>query len=121
MATLVRLADMIARHAHGDPVDRRIMLQLTGICELPVKSLRDVLFDLPHAGSQRRRVQPSPLSKQETVTLKLLATGKVYAAIADELGLATSTVRTHLHSAYTKMNVVDRAQAVLHATEMGWI
>jgi putative nucleotidyltransferase with HDIG domain len=121
MATLVRLADMIARHAHGDPVDRRIMLQLTGTCELPVKSLRDVLFDLPHAGSQRRRVQPSPLSKQETVTLKLLATGKVYAAIADELGLATSTVRTHLHSAYTKMNVVDRAQAVLHATEMGWI
>jgi putative nucleotidyltransferase with HDIG domain len=121
MATLVRLADMIARHTHGDAVDRRIMLRLTSTCELPVKSLRDVLFDLPHAGSQRRRVQPSPLTKQETVTLKLLATGKVYAAIADDLGVATSTVRTHLHSAYTKMDVADRAQAVLHATEMGWI
>jgi DNA-binding NarL/FixJ family response regulator len=80
-----------------------------------------VLFDLPHAGSQRRRAQPSPLSKQETVTLKLLASGKVYKVIAAELGLSTSTIRSHLHSAYTKMNVADRAQAVLHATEMGWI
>jgi putative nucleotidyltransferase with HDIG domain len=121
MATLLRLADMIARHAHGDAVDRRIMLRLTSTCGLPIQSLRDVLFDLPHAGSQRRRAQPSPLSKQETVTLKLLASGKVYKVIAAELGLSTSTIRSHLHSAYTKMNVADRAQAVLHATEMGWI
>jgi putative nucleotidyltransferase with HDIG domain len=121
MATLVRLADMIARHAHGDAIDRRIMLRLTNTCGLPIQSLRDVLFDLPHAGSQRRRAQPSPLSKQETVALKLLATGKVYKVIAAELGLSTSTIRSHLHSAYTKMSVADRTQAVLHATEMGWI
>lgn len=121
LATLVRLADMIARHAHGDAVDRRVMLRLASACGLPIPSLRDVLFDLPHSGSQRRRAEPSPLSTRETTALKLLASGKVYKEIAAELDLSASTIRTHLHSAYTKMQVVDRAQAVLRATEMGWI
>jgi ATP/maltotriose-dependent transcriptional regulator MalT len=35
--------------------------------------------------------------------------------------VATSTVRTHLHNVYDKLAVGDRAQAVLRATEMGWI
>jgi ATP/maltotriose-dependent transcriptional regulator MalT len=30
-------------------------------------------------------------------------------------------VRTHLHNIYAKLEVPDRAQAVLRATEMGWI
>ena len=53
--------------------------------------------------------------------LRRLAEGKVYKQIARELGLATSTVRTHLHNTYSKLGAVDRAQAVLIATERGWI
>jgi DNA-binding NarL/FixJ family response regulator len=30
-------------------------------------------------------------------------------------------VRTHLHNPYAKLGAVDRAQAVLIATERGWI
>jgi len=30
-------------------------------------------------------------------------------------------VRSHLHNAYRKLEVPDRAQAVLRATEMAWI
>ena len=41
--------------------------------------------------------------------------------IAAELGVSISTVRTHLHNVYTKLGVDDRAQAVLRATELGWI
>lgn len=121
LTTLLRLADMVVRHAHGDTVDRRIMLRLASQCELPVHALRDVLFDLPQPGSQRRRAEPSPLSRRETDTLRLLATGKVYKEIGTALGISASTVRTHLHSSYAKLNVEDRAQAVLRATEMGWI
>jgi putative nucleotidyltransferase with HDIG domain len=122
VATYVRLADMIAHHAQGETVDRAKMLRLCGVCGLSAKQLRDVLFDLPHAGgSARRRAQPSPLSVRETTVLRILAQGKVYKVIADELGLSTSTVRSHLHKAYDKLGVGDRAQAVLRATEMGWI
>jgi putative nucleotidyltransferase with HDIG domain len=120
VATYVRLADMVVHHAQGDPVDRSEMLSLAYVCGLSAPALRAVLFDLPHAGgSQRRRAEPSPLSKRQTAVLRILAQGKVYQAIAVELGVTTSTVRSHLHSIYGKLGVDDRAQAVLRATEMG--
>lgn len=122
LTTLVRLADMVAHQAHGDPVDRKLMLRLGASCGLSVPALRDALFDLPHAaGSQRRRAQPSPLSSRETAVIRRLAQGKLYKEIAIELGLSTSTVRSHLHNAYAKLEVADRAQAVLRATEMAWL
>jgi len=122
VATYVRLADMIAHHAQGETVDRAKMLHLCRVCGLSANQLRDVLFDLPHSGgSQRRRAEPTPLSARETTVLRILAQGKVYKVIAEELGLSTSTVRSHLHKAYEKLGVADRAQAVLRATEMGWI
>jgi putative nucleotidyltransferase with HDIG domain len=122
LAMLVRLADMVAHHSHGNPVDRKAMLELASACGVPHRTLHEVLFDLPHAGgSQRRRAEPSPLTPRETEILRLLAQGKVYGAIALELGLSVSTVRSHLHTSYHKLGVVDRAQAVLRATEMAWI
>ena len=122
LATYVRLADLVAHHAQGDTIDRGKMLQLCHVCGLSANALRNVLFDLPHlGGSQRRRAEPSPLSKRETEALRILAQGKVYKVIALELDVSASTVRTHLHNAYRKLGVDDRAQAVLRATEMGWL
>jgi len=121
-ATFVRLADMVAHHAQGDRVDRSAMLRLAHACGIGADTLKEVVFDLPHAGgSDRRRAQPSPLSKRETMALALLAEGKTYKVIANELGLSVSTVRTHLHNTYAKLEVIDRAQAVLRATERGWL
>jgi DNA-binding CsgD family transcriptional regulator/HD-like signal output (HDOD) protein len=121
-ARLVQLADLVAHHAQGAAVDRNVMLRLAAACDLPVKSLRDVLFDLPHsAGSQRRRAERSPLSARETAILRSLADGKRSAQIAAELHLSISTVRSHLHNIYGKLKVADRAQAVLLATERAWI
>ena len=122
LATYVRLADLVVHHAQGDTVDRGKMLQLCRVCRLSANGLRNVLFDLPHAGgSQRRRAEPSPLSTRETEVLRILAQGKVYKVIALELGVTVSTVRTHLHNVYAKLGVDDRAQAVLRATDMGWL
>ena len=121
LTSLLRLADIVAHYAMGDAVDRRIMLRLAAILGVRGPALRDALFDLPQGGGQRRRAMPSPLSDRETDALRQLAAGKVYKDIAEDLGVATSTVRTHLHSVYAKLEVVDRAQAVLRAREMGWI
>jgi putative nucleotidyltransferase with HDIG domain len=122
VATYVRLADMVVHHARGDAVDRTIMLRVAHACDLSTEALREVMFDLPHSdGSRRQRAEPSPLSIRETDVLRLLAKGKACRLIAAELDVATSTVRSHLHKAYAKLGVADRAQAVLRATAMGWI
>jgi len=84
--------------------------------------LRAVLYDLPYPSKDRpRSVEPCPLSARELEVLKRLAQGMVYKQIAHELSLSTSTVRTHLHNIYGKLGAVDRAQAVLYATEQGWL
>jgi putative nucleotidyltransferase with HDIG domain len=122
IATHVRLADMATHHAQGDAIDRNQLLALANTCGISGAALREILFDLPHAeGSHRRRAEPSPLSPRETDALRGLAEGKVYKVIAQEQGMSSSTVRTHLHNVYRKLGVVDRAQAVLLATEMGWL
>jgi putative nucleotidyltransferase with HDIG domain len=122
VATHVSLADMVAHHGQGDAVDRGKMLRLCHMCGLSVNSLRDVLFDLPHSGgSQRRRSEPSPLSPRQTEVLRIFAEGKASKTIALELGISSSTARSHLQSTYDKLGVDDRMHAVLRATEMGWI
>ena len=89
---------------------------------LTTEQLRSVMYELPQGtGQAKRNVDPCPLSTREVEVLKRLAEGKVYKQIAHELELSTSTVRTHLHNTYAKLGAVDRAQAVLIATERGWI
>ena len=73
------------------------------------------------AAAVPRQIDPCPMSSREIDVLRRLARGMVYKQIASELGLSTSTVRTHLHNVYGKLGAMDRAQAVLIATERGWI
>jgi len=121
-SAVVRLADTLAHRAQDHDVDRRAMLRLSYACGVHPQRLRAILFELPHSGgSQRRRAEPSPLSPRETDALRLLGEGKVYEDIARDLEVSTSTVRSHLHSAYRKLGVADRAQAVLRAAERGWL
>ncbi len=121
-AALVRLADMLAHYAHGQAISPGKLLEVAKRCGLGTRQLRSVLYELPHGGGgERRAVEPCPLSSRELEVLRRLAEGKVYKQIAAELGLSTSTVRTHLHNTYAKLGAVDRAQAVLIATERGWL
>jgi putative nucleotidyltransferase with HDIG domain len=121
-AAVVRLADMLAHYEQGSPVSPAEMLRTARAVGLGPDELRRVMYELPSAPSQRRRhVDPCPLSGRELGVLQRLAEGKVYKQIAHELTLSTSTVRTHLHNIYGKLGAVDRAQAVLIATERGWL
>jgi putative nucleotidyltransferase with HDIG domain len=118
----VRLADMLAHYEQGSPVSPGEMLQTARVLGLGPDELRRVMYELPSTADQRQRhVDPSPLSGRELGVLQRLAEGKVYKQIAHELTLSTSTVRTHLHNIYGKLGAVDRAQAVLIATERGWL
>ena len=64
---------------------------------------------------------PNPMTDRELEVVRLLASGKTYKQVARALRLSQSTVRNHLHNVYHKLNVVDRAQAVIVSRENGWI
>jgi putative nucleotidyltransferase with HDIG domain len=121
-AAFVRLADMLAHYEQGAPVSPTELLKSARMVGLGPAELRRVMYELPNPASLRQRhVDPCPLSGRELGVLQRLAEGKVYKQIAHELTLSTSTVRTHLHNIYGKLGAVDRAQAVLIATERGWL
>jgi putative nucleotidyltransferase with HDIG domain len=121
-AAFIRLADMLAHYEQGARVNPTELLQTARAVGLGPQELRRVMYELPSANVQRQRhVDPCPLSSRELGVLQRLAEGKVYKQIAHELTLSTSTVRTHLHNIYGKLGAVDRAQAVLIATERGWL
>lgn len=97
-------------------------------------SLRKELLDtirLVHSG---RRYVPAeiaqdiaihaaqePLSAREISILKLVAEGKANKVIAWELSLSEDTVKAHLRSIFSKLDVNDRTQAVTLALRRGII
>jgi putative nucleotidyltransferase with HDIG domain len=121
-ATIVRLGDMLAHYGQGHPIDPSQMVKVGKSLGMSAEQLRSVMYELPYSGGDSpRQIEPCPLSNREVEVLRRLAEGKVYKQIALELSLSTSTVRTHLHNTYGKLGAVDRAQAVLVATERGWL
>jgi putative nucleotidyltransferase with HDIG domain len=122
-AALVRLADMLAHYVLGGSITPAELLAVARKVGVSPANLRTVMYELPlpAASNRPRQVDPCPMSAREIDVLRRLAKGMVYKQIAAELGLSTSTVRTHLHNVYGKLGAMDRAQAVLIATERGWI
>jgi DNA-binding NarL/FixJ family response regulator len=62
-----------------------------------------------------------PLSEREVAVLQLVASGKANKAIAHELSLSEDTVKAHLRSIFSKLEVSDRTQAVTTALRRGII
>jgi DNA-binding NarL/FixJ family response regulator len=118
---VLRLANTLAHYSAGDPVSQTELIAIAESAGVAGARLDDLLYELPTAGAESRRVDPSPLTARQTSIVRLLAHGKLYKQIAAELELSPSTVRSHLHAVYTKLGVADRTQAVLLAMERGWL
>ncbi|CAA9584629.1 MAG: regulatory protein, LuxR:Response regulator receiver [uncultured Thermomicrobiales bacterium] len=59
------------------------------------------------------------LTEREREVLALIAQGHGNQAIADQLFLSLKTVRNHVSNIFSKLQVADRAQAILRAREAG--
>ena len=72
-------------------------------------------------GEIRARRDPGwpRLTDRELVVVRLLAAGHTAPAIADELQLSAATVRSHLQSLYSKLEVSTQAAAVAAAMRAG--
>lgn len=59
------------------------------------------------------------LTDRERQVLELIAAGRGNAAIAQDLSLSLKTVRNHVSNIFTKLQVGDRAAAIVKAREAG--
>ncbi|MCU0475901.1 MAG: LuxR C-terminal-related transcriptional regulator, partial [Anaerolineae bacterium] len=62
-----------------------------------------------------------PLSAREAEVLRLLKTELSGPELAELLGVALSTVRTHIKNIYAKLGVANRRAAVNRAEQLGWM
>ena len=61
------------------------------------------------------------LTAREVEILKMLATGMANKQIAYKLQISEKTVRNHVSNMYEKLDIYDRAQAVLYAVRKGLV
>lgn len=121
---------------NGDPSTVREMKRSArawGI--LPEDASAEELCAAVHALSQGLIVGPAellfeteseplsegPLSERELEVLNLLSKGLANKQIAVELGISEHTVKFHVSSIYTKLNVTNRTEAVREGLRGGWI
>lgn len=85
--------------------------------------LSDLLDVLAGSSLQPRAVQSPPLredlSESELRVLGYLPSNLSAPEIAAELCVSTSTVKTHMHQIYAKLDVHKRTEAVQRARELG--
>ena len=101
---------------------------------LPAESSPEELIAAIHALSQglivgtstllfepAENTERSPLTERESEVLGLLARGMANKQIAVSLGISEHTVKFHVSSIYTKLDVTNRAEAVREGLRSGWI
>lgn len=75
----------------------------------------------PLAAKLAERVSGEALSAREIEVLRRLAAGKSNKEIGAELFISEGTVKTHVKSIFSKLDVVSRTEAVATATRRGLI
>jgi DNA-binding NarL/FixJ family response regulator len=71
--------------------------------------------------SESEPLSHGPLTDRESEVLGLLAKGLANKQIAVTLGISEHTVKFHVSSIYTKLNVTNRTEAVREGLRGGWI
>ncbi len=104
------LLDAVQRAAAGEPV----------VAPAVLTRLMKHFSDRPPSPTELPR-NFDELSDRERQVLALIGAGKSNAEIADELVISMATVKSHVRSVFAKLDLRDRARAVVVAREAGLV
>jgi two-component system, NarL family, response regulator LiaR len=105
----------LLKNTEADQLCRAIKAAAAGQVQLGPEATARLMREV------RAPESPETLTGRETEVLKLLALGKANKQIAYELFISEKTVRSHVHSVLTKLNVRSRTQAALYAVRIGLV
>lgn len=94
-----------------------------GVPMSPLVATKTLNLLLKHVAQNQPKIEPAhfKLSEREVQVLKLLATGKSYQLIAQELFISPKTVRGHIEKIYEKLHVHSKLEAVQFAQKNRWL
>ncbi|MBQ0942966.1 response regulator transcription factor [Ideonella sp. 4Y16] len=101
-------------HAGGSPISPLIARQMLRRWQGDAERHRP-------AAAAAHATEIEPLTAKETEVLDLVAKGLTYVEVAAQLGVAVSTVRTHVRGVYGKLGAHNKTEAVFEARQLGLI
>ena len=107
---------VLSLHAGGSPMSPIIARQLLARWNADTSTRRGAA--LPPVGTSHPGL-PEALSRRESQVLDLVARGFTYPEIAAQMGVAVSTVQTHVRNIYGKLGVHSKTEAVYEARQFG--
>ena len=111
----------LLKEASGDELARAVEAVGSGQAIFGPSVARRVMAFFRAAASGLGATSPPfpELTAREREVLELIAEGRNNMTIATRLGLSEKTVRNHVSNILNKLQVVDRAQAIVRAREAG--
>ena len=109
---------VLLKHSTPDELAAAVRIVAAGDALLAPSVTRRLVEDFARA-QPVVPITPVHLTPRETDVLRLVARGLSNRQIAAELVLAEQTVKTHVSNILTKLDLRDRAQAVVYAYEAG--
>jgi DNA-binding NarL/FixJ family response regulator len=108
----------IPKDADSDEILRAIRAAAVGEAIFGASIARRVIAYF--AGGRSMTPDPFPeLTERENEILELIAQGRPNGEIGVRLGITDKTVRNHVANVFNKLQVADRAQAIVRAREAG--
>lgn len=103
---------VLAMDASGEEIRAAVHAVVSGL----IVGTRPLL-----TASNETLAAPGPLTDREIEILGMLLRGLANKQIAAHLGISEHTVKFHVSSIYTKLNVSNRTEAVREGLRNGWI
>ena len=109
------------KNAAPEDLVRAVRIVAAGEALLAPSITRRVIDDYAQRSPPVKNAALDQLTERELEVLRLLATGKSNAELAQQLYLGEGTVKTHVSHVLRKLGLRDRVQAVVFAYEHGLV